>query len=147
MGEGVHYALTQRKYLENVYLDGRLELSNNRAERSIKPFVQGRKVWLFSNTPNGAVSSSIYYSIVETAKENNLNPREYINYLLETLPSVKTSDLDSLLPWSESIPDCCRVPVKVSNKKQDKPKYSSKNGPLHLALQKLRARYCDKDST
>ena len=147
MGEGVHYALAQRKYLENVYLDGRLELSNNRAERSIKPFVQGRKVWLFSNTPNGAVSSSIYYSIVETAKENHLNPREYINYLLETLPSAKTSDLEKLLPWSESIPDCCRVPVKASNKKPDKPKYSSKNGPLHLALQKLRARYRDKDST
>jgi len=147
MGEGVHYALAQRKYLENVYLDGRLELSNNRAERSIKPFVQGRKVWLFSNTPNGAVSSSIYYSIVETAKENHLNPREYINYLLETLPSAKTSDLETLLPWSESIPDCCRVPVKASNNKPGKPKYSSKNGPLHLALQKLRARYRDKDST
>jgi len=146
MGEAVHYALAQRKYLENVYLDGRLELSNNRAERSIKPFVQGRKVWLFSNTPNGAVSSSIYYSIVETAKENHLNPREYIKYLLETLPSAKTSDLENLLPWSESIPDHCRVPIKDSNKKPDKPKYSSKNGPLNLALQKLRARYRDKDS-
>jgi len=93
------------------------------------------------------VSSSIYYSIVETAKENNLNPREYIKYLLEKLPSANTSDLENLLPWSESIPDYCRVPVKVSNKKPDKPKYSSKNGPLHLALQKLRARYRDKDST
>ena len=147
MGEAVHYSLSQRKYLENIYLDGRLELSNNRAERSIKPFVQGRKVWLFSNTPNGAESSSIYYSLVETAKENHLHPREYIKYLLETLPSAKTSDLESLLPWSESIPDCCRVPVKASNKKPEKPKYSSKNGPLHLALQKLRARYRDNDST
>jgi len=145
MGEAVHYALAQREYLENVYLDGRLELSNNRAERSIKPFVQGRKVWLFSNTPNGAMSSSIYYSIVETAKENHLNPREYIKYLLETLPSAKTSDLESLLPWSESIPDHCRVPVKVSNTKPEKPKYSGKNGPLHLALLKLRARYHDKE--
>jgi transposase len=145
MGEAVHYALAQRKYLENVYLDGRLELSNNRAERSIKPFVQGRKVWLFSNTPNGAVSSSIYYSLVETAKENNLNTREYIKHLLEKLPSAKTSDLESLLPWSENIPDYCRVPVKVSNTKPEKPKYSGRYGPLHLALQKLRARYRDKE--
>ena len=147
MGEAVHYAIAQRKYLENVYLDGRLELSNNRAERSIKPFVQGRKVWLFSNTPNGAVSSSIYYSLVETAKENHLNPREYLKYLLEILPSAKTSDLEHLLPWSDSIPDHCRVPVKESNVKPEKPKYSGKNGSLHLALQKLRARYRDKDST
>jgi len=145
LGEAVHYSLAQREYLENVYLDGRLELSNNRAERSIKPFVQGRKVWLFSNTPNGAMSSSIYYSIVETAKENGLNPYQYIKYLLETLPTAKTSDLERLLPWSESLPDHCRVPVKASNIKPDRPKYSSKNGPLHLALQKLRARYQDKD--
>jgi transposase len=145
MGEAVHYALAQRQYLENVYLDGRLELSNNRAERSIKPFVQGRKVWLFSNTPNGAVSSSIYYSIVETAKENHLNPREYIKHILEVMPSAKTSALESLLPWSDCIPDYCRVPVKASITKPDKPKYSSKNGPLHHALQKLRARYRDKE--
>jgi transposase len=147
MGEAVHYSLAQREYLENVYLDGRLELSNNRAERSIKPFVQGRKVWLFSNTPNGAVSSSIYYSIVETAKENKLNPREYIKFLLEKLPTAKTSDVETLLPWSESLPDCCRVPVKAANAKPEKPKYSSKNGPLHKALQKLRAKYRDKDSS
>ena len=75
------------------------------------------------------------------------DPREYINYLLETLPSAKTSDLENLLPWSESIPDHCRVPVKASNKKPDKPKYSSKNGPLHLALLKLRARYRDKEES
>ena len=147
MGEAAHYSLSKREYLENVYLDGRLEFSNNRAERSIKPFVQGRKVWLFSNTPNGAMASSIYYSIVETAKENHLNPREYIRHLLETLPTANASDLEGLLPWSESIPDCCRVPVKASNIKPEKPKYTSKNGPLHLALQKLRARYCDKGST
>ena len=147
MGEAVHYAIAQRKYLENVYLDGRLELSNNRAERSIKPFVQGRKVWLFSNTPNGAVSSSIYYSLVETAKENHLNPREYLKYLLEILPSAKTSELESLLPWSKSIPDHIRVPIKASNIKPEKPKYSGKNGPLHQALQKLRTRYRDKVTT
>ena len=147
MGEAVHYSLAQRKYLENVYLDGRLELSNNRAERSIKPFVQGRKVWLFSNTPNGAESSSIYYSLVETAKENHLHPREYIKYLLEMLPTSKTNNLESLLPWSETLPDCCRVPVKASNAKPEKPKYSAKNGPLHLALQKLRAKYRDKGAS
>ena len=145
LGEAVHYALSQRKYLENVYLDGRLELSNNAAERAIKPFVQGRKQWLFSNTPNGAESSSIYYSIIETAKENGLNPYQYLKYLLEKLPDAKSSELEALLPWSTSLPDDCRVPAKVidaKQKKPEKPMYSAKKGqPLYNALQKLRERF------
>ena len=147
LGEAVHYALSQRKYLENVFLDGRLELSNNAAERALRPFVQGRKQWLFSNTPNGAESSSIFYSLIETAKENNLNPFQYINYLLEMLPTAKTSELDALLPWSQSLPECCRVPAKESNLKTEKPMYSSKIGSLRNALQKLRERYQLKGSS
>lgn len=138
-GEAIHYSLSQRIYLENIYLDGRLELSNNRAERSIKPFVQGRKQWLFSNTPNGAESSSILYSIIETAKENNLHPFHYIKHLLERLPSAKTSDLETLLPWSESLPDCCRVPPKAVNNTLGKRKKDK--GSLHLALLRLRERF------
>ena len=145
LGEAVTYALLQRKYLENVYLDGRLELSNNLSERSLRPFVKGRTQWLFSNTPNGAESSSIYFSIVETAKENLLNPFQYIKFLLETLPTTKSSELEELLPWSENLPDICRVPVKESNKQMEKPKYPSKKGsPLYMALEKLRARYQTK---
>jgi len=114
LGEAANYALSQRKYLENVFLDGRLELSNNRCERSVKPFVMGRKNWLFSNTPNGAQASSIMYSIIETAKENGLHPYQYVKFLLETLPNSKTDQLEALLPWSPSLPDCCRVPVKIA---------------------------------
>ena len=69
LGRAVTYAQSQRKYLERYMLDGRLEISNNRAERSIKPFVIGRKNWLFSNTPNGAKASAVYYSLVVTARE------------------------------------------------------------------------------
>jgi len=141
LGEAVHYALSQRKYLENVYLDGRLELSNNAAERALRPFVQGRKQWLFSNTPNGAESSSIYYSLIETAKENKLNPFQYIKYLLENLPTAKTSELETLLPWSESLPEVCRVPVKEMNVKPEKPMYHDKKGPLRDALILLREKY------
>ena len=146
LGEAVTYTTLQRGYLENVYLDGRLELSNNAAERAIRPFVQGRKQWLFSNTPNGAEASSVYYSIIETAKENNLNPFQYLKYLLERLPEAKTSDLESILPWSERLPDHCRVLVKPSAKKPERPKFSSKNGPLHQALTKLRKRYRVEES-
>jgi transposase len=69
LGKAVHYAKSQRKYLERYLLDGRLEISNNRAERSIKSFVIGRKNWLFANTPNGAKASAIYYSLIVTARE------------------------------------------------------------------------------
>jgi transposase len=109
LGEAVRYALSQRKYLENIFLDGRTEISNNRAERAVKPFVMGRKAWLFSNTPSGAKASSILFSIMESAKENGLHPFRYLEFLLETLPSAKSSILETLLPWSSSLPPSCRA--------------------------------------
>ncbi len=114
-GSAVTYCLNQRKKLEAFLLDGRLELSNNRGERAIKPFVIGRKNWLFSNTPKGASSSAIIYSIIETAKENNLNIFEYLKYIFEQLPNVDISDLnviDKFLPWSSDLPELCKAPIK-----------------------------------
>ena len=67
----------------NVFLDGRLELSNNRAERSVRPFALGRKNWLFSNTPKGADASAAIYSVVETAKANGLKPFSCLSFLLD----------------------------------------------------------------
>ncbi|MDL2254516.1 IS66 family transposase, partial [Ruminococcaceae bacterium OttesenSCG-928-I18] len=80
-GKAVRYTLDNWPYLERYLLDGRLEISNNRAENSIRPFVVGRKNWLFANTPRGARASAIIYSIVETAKENGLDPYNYLCYL------------------------------------------------------------------
>ena len=74
-------------------LDGRLEISNNRAERAIKPFVIGRKNFLFSKSPRGATASAIVYSIIETAKANNLNSFYYLTYLFEKLPNI---DLENM---------------------------------------------------
>jgi transposase len=87
LGKATHYVLGQRKYLERYLLDGRLEISNNRAERSIKPFVIGRKNFLFANTPRGARASAIMFSIIETAKENNLNPYAYLTYIFQNAPN------------------------------------------------------------
>lgn len=111
LGKAKHYALTQRKYLERYLLDGRLEISNNRAERSVKPFVIGRKNWLFANTPNGARSSAILYSIIETAKENGLNPFEYLAHIFRTAPNIGLANPDhiaALLP--ENAPEYCKNP-------------------------------------
>jgi len=111
-GQAVNYCLNQWDKLNNFLQDGRLEIDNNRSERSIKPFVIGRKNWIFSNTSRGAKASSIIYSIVETAKENGLKPFEYLKYLFEQMPNVDITDmniLDALLPYSNELPDKCKV--------------------------------------
>jgi transposase len=116
LGQAVHYCRNQWEKLNAFLQDGRLELDNNRSERSIKPFVIGRKNWLFSNTPRGATASAVIYSIIETAKENSLNPFTYLTYLFEQLPNSEVTDpavLDALLPWSPTLPDICRVPNKA----------------------------------
>ena len=74
LGKAITYVQNQKEYLSNFLKDGRIQLSNNLAEQSIKMFVIGRKNWLFSNTPNGASSSSIIYSIIQTAIANELKP-------------------------------------------------------------------------
>lgn len=110
IGLAVHYALNQWRYLFHYLLDGRIEISNNRAERSIKPFVIGRKNFLFANTPRGATASAVMFSIIETAKENGLNPYEYLVYIFKTAPNMDMTDplqLEKLLPWNA--PAACRV--------------------------------------
>jgi len=114
-GTAITYCRNQWKKLEGFLLDGRLEIHNNRAERCMKPFVIGRKNWLFSNSQKGATASAVIYSIIETAKENQLNPLLYLTYLFEQLPNIDRNDiekLDTLLPWSKNLPDSCRKPLK-----------------------------------
>jgi transposase len=101
LGEAITYSLNQWDKLAAFLKDGRLEIDNNRSERAIKPFVIGRKNWLFANTPRGAKASAIIYSVIETAKENQLNPFKYLMYLFEQLPQLpdpkNLEALDSLL--------------------------------------------------
>jgi transposase len=113
IGTAVNYSINQEKQLRGFLLDGRLEISNNRAERSIKPFVIGRKNWLLTNTPGGAEASAAIYSITETAKENGLSVVPYLSHLFETLSNADAADkavLSALLPWSESLPPECKAP-------------------------------------
>jgi transposase len=117
--KALDYAITYWPYFMNVLEDGRLELSNNIAERSVKPFVIGRKNWLFSDTPRGAHASAAIYSIVITAANNGLNPRLYIEWLLEEMPNIKDlSDalIDSLLPWSDKVPETCKLSEAAASK-------------------------------
>jgi len=104
IGVAAHYAISQREYLERYLLDGRLELSNNRAERSIKPFVIDRKNFLFANTPRGAKASAVMFSLIETAKENELNPFSYLTYIFQNAPNWDIRNrmdmLELLMPWN-----------------------------------------------
>lgn len=115
-GKAVNYTLGQWKYLVRYLLDGRLEISNNRAENSIRPFAVGRKNWLFCNTPKGAMASAVLYSIVETAKENDLDPYSYLAYIFSVAPGLDLNDpvvLANLLP--DKAPDSCRIAVKQTS--------------------------------
>ena len=113
LGRAIHYLLEQWPYLTRYLEDGRLELSNNRAERSIKPFVMGRKNWLFANTPGGAQASSVIYSLIETAKANGLDPYRYLLWVLQNAPQLSETDeawAESLLP--ANAPEECYMPHK-----------------------------------
>jgi len=109
LGKAVHYARSQRKYLQRYLLDGRLEISNNRAERSIKPFVIGRKNWIFANTPSGARASAVYYSLIVSAIENGLNPFEYLAWIFANSPNLGkdgyAAAVTDFLPGSAALPE------------------------------------------
>ena len=84
--KAVNYSLGNKRELEGFLADGRLELTNNRAERAVKPFVIARKNFLFSDTSKGADASALCFSMIETAKLNNLDVYGYLIYLLSELP-------------------------------------------------------------
>jgi transposase len=101
LGKAVRYTLGQWSKLTTFLEHGEVPLDNNRCENAIRPFVVGRKGWLFSDTVKGAVASANLYSIVETAKANGVEPHAYLSLLFARLPHAKTvEDFEALLPWS-----------------------------------------------
>jgi hypothetical protein len=98
-GRAVGYALSQWNSLCRYVEDGRLEIDNNRIENAIRPFVIGRKNWLFSDTVLGAEASANLYSLGETAKANGLEPYQYLCHLLTELPKAETvEEIEQLMP-------------------------------------------------
>lgn len=112
IGQAVGYAVNQRQWLMNFLLDGRLELSNNRAERTIRPFTIGRKNWLFSYCARGAKASAVAYSIIETAQANGLVPFVYLDYLFQTLPNIPKERFSECLPWNHRVREICGIPER-----------------------------------
>ena len=105
-GKAMTYLSNQWEKLNVYCTHGELNISNILAENAIRPFVIGRKAWLFSDTPAGARASAIHYSLIETAKANGLEPYEYLKQVLTALPYADTVDqVEALLPWNIKKPD------------------------------------------
>jgi len=114
-GKALGYLSNQWQRLVRYLEDGRLEIDNNRTENAIRPFVVGRKGWLFSASVNGAKASANIYSLIETAKANGHEPYHYLRYVLERLPACQTVDaFEALLPMNIS-PTLTQPPPPVQD--------------------------------
>ena len=110
LGKALAYLHKYRDRLKRYTERGDLPIDNNRCENAIRPFVIGRKAWLFSDTPAGANASAMIYSLVETAKANGLDPYAWMRLLMRELPSAgSVDDYEALLPWNLH-PDKLSIP-------------------------------------
>ncbi|MGH8436322.1 MAG: IS66 family transposase [Pseudomonas sp.] len=101
LGKAVNYLASNWNRLVRYVEGGHLPIDNNRAENAIRPFVIGRKNWLFSDTPKGATASAQIYSLIETAKANGQEPYAWLRHILERLPTAQSlEDYEALLPWN-----------------------------------------------
>lgn len=117
LGKAVVYAQNHHETLMNYLLDGRCEISNNRAERKAKSYAIGRKAFLFHTSEAGAGASAVMYSIVETAKANNLNIFQYLYTVLLYIPDYLNSSagIEQLMPWSQFIKEQCSGLIDVES--------------------------------
>lgn len=113
--KALKYAQNQREGLERFMEGGRLELTNNWCEATIRPFATGRRAWLFADTSEGAHANGIMYTLVLSAQRNKLDVYEYLKYRLSKLPNIgdiyqsKPELLDRYIPWSKELPQECRL--------------------------------------
>jgi hypothetical protein len=116
LGKAFAYAQNNKDRLMTFLLDGRIEISNAMVENAIRPFAVGRKNWLFAGSPKGARASACVYSLVETAKANDLDPFLYLRTLLEDIPGsdyrTNPKTMEYLMPWSEYMQSACAVGQK-----------------------------------
>jgi len=100
LGKALHYTASQWSKLTRYVNDGRWPIDNNPCENAIRPFVVGRKGWLFADTPAGAQASANLYSLLQTCRANGVNTYEYLKALFTALPHATTADdYEALLPW------------------------------------------------
>ena len=118
IGKALAYSIHQEPYLRLFLTDGDVPMDNNSAEQAIRPFTIGRKNFVLIDSSNGARASAVIYSLVETAKANQLNVYQYFELLLTEIPKhmddKNLSFLDDLLPWSPTVQEKCPSRFKKS---------------------------------
>ena len=118
--EALSYSVNQRTNLETFMHDGKIPISNNRAEQHIRPFATHRRAWLFADTQAGARANATAYSLIETARTYDLNVYEYIHYVLKRIPMLDhqshPENLEELMPWSKDLPKEC---YRTNNPEKD----------------------------
>ena len=106
------FARNQKQYLMRFLDDPRIPISNNLAENAIRPFVVGRKHWLFCNSEAGATATANAYSLVETAKANGLDVKKYLQFILKKLPlaegNLTDEFIEKIMPWNSEVRDKCQ---------------------------------------
>ena len=100
LGKAVNYTLGYWSELSRYIENGSWPIDNNPAENAIRPFVIGRKNWLFSHSQRGAKASASLYSLIETAKANGKEPYHYLSGLFEALPDTNRENIEGLMPWN-----------------------------------------------
>lgn len=113
LGQAFKYIIGQWPRLSNYLKSGVVPIDNNLTENAIRPFVVGRKNWLFSDQPSGAEASALFYSFIETARANGLEPYSYLLYLFDRFPYADTEEeLKKLLPT-------CTTPARLVEHKKE----------------------------
>src|SRR5208282_4064536 len=100
LAQALRYSLSRWDALTRYTTDGRLEISNNAAERAIRPLAIGRKNWLFAGSDTGGERAAVMYTITETAKLNGLNPEAYLRDIIARIADHPAKHIDELLPWN-----------------------------------------------
>jgi transposase len=99
LANAIRYTLSRWTALTHYVANGRLEMSNNAAERGIRPLALGRKNYLFCGSDAGGQRAACLYTIIETAKMNGINPETYLAHVLARIADHPIRDIDELLPW------------------------------------------------
>jgi transposase len=100
LAQAIRYAVSRWQALMRFTTDGRLEMTNNAAERAIRPLALGRKNWLFAGSDTGGERGAMIYTIIETAKLNGLDPYRYLVGVIARIADDPINRIDELLPWN-----------------------------------------------
>ena len=103
LAQALRYALSRWSSLTRYTTDGRLEMSNNAAERAAKPVAIGRKNWMFAGSDDGGRRAAIAYTLIETAKMNSLDPEAYLRNIISRIADHPIKRIGELLPWNVSL--------------------------------------------